>query len=128
MKATSLQPLEMKARGTRRSIRWEGKIKPRVGKRTGTTAHFAMWKADLEIKSALQRTKLSKLANAPETPTKAALGYGYLHQGGVKNVWDLLNAKREDLLLISGIGPVRLAAVQADLIAHKAQPKWAVEA
>jgi hypothetical protein len=102
---------------------------PRVGRRTGTTPHFAMWQADLEIKSVLQRTKLADLADSDSTPSPAAHGYAILASEPSKrfrNVWDLITADRANLLAVKGIGEARLLAIQLDLIEHKAQPRWAV--
>jgi hypothetical protein len=137
MKATSIQPAETKnvgkvpaTRGGRRAqARMIRSMESLRSPRTGTTPHFKMWMADLKIKSALQRMKLVQLAEATATEPKAAAGYAIVATDGTKrykSVWDLINADRDDLLAISGIGPARLTAMHTDLVKHDVQPKWAV--
>jgi hypothetical protein len=59
----------------------------RTGTRTGSPKHFALWMADLAAKSALQRLKLDRLAEA--TDGDVAAGLAILRVNGVKNVFDL---------------------------------------
>jgi hypothetical protein len=99
-------------------------LQSRTGTRTGTTPHFALWKADLARKSALQRLKLNKLSDdvgeqEPNLSTALALCY----VGGIKTVWDLSQSKPA----VKGIGPKRLAEIEAYLKAHDVPVKWTVQ-
>jgi hypothetical protein len=118
-------------RRRRRILRNEGAVTdvgrplPRLVSDARTTPHFAMWMADLKIKSALQRMKIAKLA---KTGTDSKLSGSYtLVSGRYKSLWDLIHATRSDLLALPGVGPARLKALHADLIAHNVQPNWSAE-
>jgi DNA uptake protein ComE-like DNA-binding protein len=95
----------------------------RSGAATGTTPHFKMWMADLNLKRALESTKLSQVAKKHTVPA-LALSYTLLHEGGIKNVYRLTQADARDLLRISGIGPKRLEAVKADLASRHVSVRW----
>jgi hypothetical protein len=94
----------------------------RSGLRTGTTPHFALWMADVNIKSALQRTSLASLADRESGDVATA--YGLLYVGGFKSVYDLTRADARDLLHVSGIGPKRLELVRANLASHQVAVNW----
>lgn len=94
----------------------------RSGLRTGTSPHFAMWMADLKIKSVLQGTSLASLADR-ETGD-VATAYGLLFVGGYKSVYALTQATERDLLAVKGIGPKRLDLVKANLASHQVAVNW----
>ena len=98
----------------------------RSGIPTGTTPHFRLWMADLALKSTLQKARLVTLAADSRTDSKVAAGYAML-AGKFKTVWGLVNASREDLLKVPGIGPARLRTIHADLTAHNVKTKWSAE-
>jgi hypothetical protein len=95
----------------------------RSGIRTGTTPHFAMWMADLAMKSALQRTKTLALAEAAKEPQTGA-AYAMAAKAGYRNVFDLSRASEADLLAIRGMGPVRLRTLKADLATNNVAVMW----
>jgi hypothetical protein len=98
--------------------------KPRY-RRTGTTPHFRMWMADLALKSSLQKTRLNKIV-ASEQGAGPKTGAVYALLAPVyKNVYALTQANREDLLAVKGIGPAKLALVEADLKSHNVAVRWA---
>jgi hypothetical protein len=93
------------------------------GKPTGTTPHFKLWMADLNLKRVLQLTKLAKLADFhPDDATGSA--YALLFGSGFKTVWDLTQSNKRDLLAVKGFGPAKLALVKADLAARQVQVNW----
>jgi len=127
MERTSSEKLEASNRRQRRKLVQNAsassisRFPSRV--RTGTTTHFAMWMADLQMKKSLQRLKISKLADrAPDPQVKAAYGLAVKH--GLKSVWDLVVATKSQMLDVPGMGPVRLRALSADLASHNVQVKW----
>ena len=95
----------------------------RSGVRTGRTAHFNMWQADLGIRRALEGITLvsivDRLTGLPE-----ANAYGILSRAGYRNVWQLTQASKHDLLAIKGFGPAKLALVKADLDKHQVGVDW----
>lgn len=95
----------------------------RSGVRTGITPHFAVWMADLRMKSALQRTSLASLADRHDSAVLAGT-YGMLHVGGFRSVWDLTQADARDLLCVKGIGPKRLEDVKRDLVTRHVAVRW----
>jgi hypothetical protein len=95
----------------------------RSGNRTGTTPHFALWQADVKLKSALQRTRLTSLADRHNDPALAK-AYGLLSKGGFKTVFDLTQADAGKILAVKGIGPKRLAELKADLAKHQVAVNW----
>lgn len=95
----------------------------RSGVRTGTNPQFALWMADLNIRSALQRTSLVSLADRHDDALTST-AYALLHQGGFKTVWDLTQASKKDLLAAPGIGQARVSLVKADLAKHQVMVNW----
>jgi hypothetical protein len=95
----------------------------RSGRRTGTTPHFKMWMADLNIRKALEGTTLLSLADR-ETDPVLINSYLLLRAGGIKNVFQLTQAKQHNLLAIKGIGPKKLEHVKADLAKHQVAVSW----
>lgn len=93
------------------------------GRPTGSTTHFKMWMADARLKSALQNTKVTRLAAQAEEARLVA-AYQILADAGFKNVFALTRATREQLLALKGFGPKRLDAVKFDLAAHQVQVNW----
>lgn len=100
----------------------------RSGTRTGTTAHFAAWKAEGQVKSILQKTKTATLADSIEGDDRTASGFALLYLAGFKNVWDVSQAKRADLLAAKGVGLVTLGHVQDYLKARNVALAWSVNA
>jgi hypothetical protein len=108
-------------RGERGEKRWS---QPPSRSKTGTTPHFKMWTADLRMKSALQKIKLMRLSESIVDNNKLSTAYAVAATAGVKTVWDLASAKREDLLALHGMGEVRLRLLHADLLARNVHPRW----
>lgn len=98
--------------------------RPRSGLATGTTAHFRMWMADLNIRSAMERLKLNHLAENAES--KVAGPFALLYVGGFKSVWDVARADVSALLAVRGIGPVSLEHVETYLKARNVKLAWTV--
>jgi hypothetical protein len=98
----------------------------RVGGRTGTTPHFAQWKAEGKVKSALQKLKTDRLADDISGADKAASGFALLYLAGFKNVWQIAQAKRADLLDAKGVGIAMLGHVEDYLAARNVQLSWSV--
>lgn len=101
-----------------------GSGRVRSGVRTGTTPHFKLWMADLKLKSALQKTSTSALADHDRTPPLAASAYALMFIAGIKNVYDLTQVSLADLLRINGIGPKKLEAVEAHLLENNVKSSW----
>jgi hypothetical protein len=101
-----------------------GSARIRSGIRTGTTPHFRLWMADLQLKSALQRTKTEVLADHDATPPLAASAYALMFIDGIRNVFQLTQVTAERLLSIDGIGPKKLAAVEQHLLENNVKPSW----
>lgn len=98
----------------------------RSGSRTGTTSHFAAWKAEGRIKSTLQKLKLDKLAAALDGPEGQAFGILYTASAGrYRSVWDVKAATRSELLAVDGIGPARLEHIASYLTARGVALDWA---
>lgn len=95
----------------------------RSGIRTGRTKHFELWMADLQMKSALQRTTLASLADRHDVASAASV-YALLYVGGFKSVWTLTQATRRDLLAVKGVGPKGLDLVKADLASRRVAVRW----
>jgi DNA-directed RNA polymerase alpha subunit len=95
----------------------------RSGAPTGTTPHFKMWMADLNLKRALERTKLKSIT-AKHTDPVLINAYALLESGGFKTVWKLTQADARDLLRVKGIGPAKLEKVKADLAARNVAVRW----
>lgn len=104
-----------------------GSSRFRSSVRTGTTPHFKVWMKDLKMISALQKTSLAKLAEHTVTPTLVASAFALAFNAGIKNVHALVMADVADLLRINGIGPKKLAAVEAYLLDHTVKPHWTVQ-
>lgn len=95
----------------------------RSGIRTGQPAHFALWMADLAAKSALQRLKLDRLAEATEGDTAA--GLAILRVNGVKNVWDLSRLGTDNRRgLVEKLNPNQIEAVTAYLSQNRVIADW----
>lgn len=116
----SPEKIEQMNRAEKRGYQRDGKSRER---RTGTTQHFARWRAEGRAKSTLQRLKLSQLAESIEDGELSAT-FGLLFVGGVKSAWDLSQAPLGDLLQISGIDPVRLGSVEDYLTGKKVPLQW----
>lgn len=100
----------------------------RVGRRTGTTPHFARWKAEGRIKSLLQRTKTVAVAESlPDKANGVASGFALLAVGGYRNLWQVSQADLADLLAVKGIGPARLKFVESYLSSKGVQLNWTVQ-
>lgn len=97
-----------------------GRFPSRTG--TGTTPHFALWKADLGMKSALQRIRLDKLAESADGDTAA--GFAILFVVGVKNVFSLTQKRLDQLLKLPGIELRHLEAIEAYLLTRNVRPAW----
>lgn len=93
------------------------------GTKTGTTPHFKLWMADLNLKRALQNTSLASIADRHKDP-KMATAYGMLVRHGFKTVWDLTQAKRGEIWDVPQFGPKRVAAVKADLAKNQVAVNW----
>lgn len=113
---------------TRKQLRSYVVDHPRVGRRTGTTTHFAAWKAEGKVKSILQKTRTAQLADYMEGNDKAASGFALLYLAGFRNVWDLSQAKRADLLAAKGVGIATLGHVEDYLKAQSVALAWSVNA
>lgn len=98
----------------------------RTGTRTGTTQHFSAWMADLQAKSALQKMKLNQIADSVGDQ-KVAAAFALLYVGGIKNVWQLTQAKFADLMAVNGIGVKRLDLVAGYLKSKSVKCGWAEE-
>jgi hypothetical protein len=96
----------------------------KAGHRTGTTPHFALWKAEGALKSALQKTSTARLAD--KLSGKLAAAFAVLYVGGYKNVWDVSQASGAKLLDLKGIGPATLGLVEDYLHSKKVELKWTV--
>lgn len=96
------------------------------GIRTGTTPHFKLWMADLQMRSALQKTRTAALAEHIDD-AQVSSAMGLFHVGGIRDVWKLIQSDRAALLRVKGIGPNRLKAVHAYLIEHNVKPSWSAE-
>jgi hypothetical protein len=97
----------------------------RTGMRTGTTPHFALWMADLKQKSALQKLKLNKLIeHLPDQEHGVLAPLRACHVAGIKSVWDLSQTKPN----AKGIGPKRLAEIEAYLKSKDIPLKWTANA
>lgn len=95
----------------------------RSGIPTGTTAHFAAWMADLDVKRALYGIKLDRLAD--ELNGELAAAFAILRvNGGIRNVFDLSRCDVHYLLSVQQIGPSRLAAVEKYLRARNVSLNW----
>lgn len=113
----------------RKAARGWTKVTPgnRSGTRTGTTSHFAAWKAEGELKSILQRTKTAAVADSlPSAENGAAAGFALLSVGGFKNLWDVSQATEQELLAVKGIGIVRLGFVADYLKGKGVDLAWSV--
>jgi hypothetical protein len=95
----------------------------RSGLPTGSTLHFARWMAELEFKSALQRIKLDAIAATHAEPQTVA-AYALAYKAGYRSVWDLKQATKSQMLDITGMGPVRLRTLSADLKSRNVQVNW----
>lgn len=95
--------------------------------RTGTPQHFRFWMADLSLRSALQKTKTAALAQALGDADQVGIAMAYAilaTDRRYRNVWQVSQASRQDLLAVKGIGPKRLETLHADLLARRVNPKW----
>jgi hypothetical protein len=123
--AAGLPEEKAEAIGNRKQVRqYRLSTAKKAGHRTGTTPHFERWKAEGALKSALQRTKTAHLADRIEDNDRAASGFALLFLAGYKNVWDLAQAKRSDLLKAKGVGLVTLGYVEEYLKAQKVELAW----
>jgi hypothetical protein len=102
-----------------------GTARIRSGVRTGTTPHFRLWMADLQMRSALQKTRTGVLAEHVDEPLVSS-AMALFTVAGIRNVWALIRADKADLLQVKGIGPNRLKAVEKYLIDHNVKPSWTV--
>jgi len=96
----------------------------RSGVRTGTTPHFKMWMADVNLRRALQGTKIGYLADRHNDPSLALSYRLILRHGYLKTVWDLTQASKAQLHDTPGLGPVRIAALKADLAKRQVLVNW----
>lgn len=125
------EPSRREKRGQRRAMlraagkRWSASPMNRFpsGVKTGTTPHFKMWTADLQLRRTLEIVKVGHLANVAVDANTAA-GYAALASAGFKNVFQLTRASRKEILAVAGFGPKRLDAVKGDLAAHNVQVGW----
>jgi hypothetical protein len=95
----------------------------RTGTRTGSPKHFALWMADLAAKSALQRMKLDRLAEATDGDTAA--GLAILRVNGVKNVWDLSMIQPGLPSALDALSPQQVIAVADYLKKNRVNAVWA---
>lgn len=96
----------------------------RSGVPTGTTPHFRAWMADLRAKSILQSMRLDGLADAPQ-PGRVASTLAIIRVNSrMRSVWDLSQARIEDLLRIPQIGPARLAEIEQYLKGRNVPVAW----
>jgi len=98
----------------------------RSGVRTGTTPHFRLWMADLNMRSVLQKTRTAALAEHVDNPLVSS-AMALFTVAGIRNVWALIRADKATLLQVKGIGPNRLKAVEKYLIDHNVKPSWSAE-
>ena len=103
-----------------------GSARVRSGIRTGTTKHFRMWMADLQLKSTLQKTSLADLADHTHVGTLCRSAFAIMFVNGIRNVYDLTQADLAVLLRLPDIGPKKLEAVEKYLLANNVKTKWTV--
>lgn len=103
-----------------------GSARVRSGIRTGTTPHFRLWMADLQMRSVLQKTRTAALAEHVDNALVSS-AMALFTVAGIRNVWALIRANRDDLLAVRGMGPGRLKAVHTYLIEHNVKPSWSAE-
>lgn len=107
----------------------------RSGSRTGTPAHFAAWKAEGQMKSALQRLRLDRLADAlaekdGRTNSETAQAFAILYtagNGAFKTAWDVKTATLGALLAVPGIGPARVDRIEDYLRIQGVELDWQTE-
>jgi hypothetical protein len=110
------------AAAARQTVPGSGRAPSRT--RTGTTTHFRLWMADLQLKSTLQRMKLDALADQPQ-PGKVASSLAIIRvNSSIRSVWDLAMAELAELLSIPQIGPARLAEIEQYLLSQNVKPRW----
>lgn len=135
MQLKKIQELPRKEKRAKLRIRHGAIDRPharvRSGSRTGTSAHFAEWKAANGVRSALQRTKLDKLADAlnnEERPNlRLASTIAIIRVNSpIKSVWDLARSDLSTLLAIPQIGPARLETVEKYLRGQNVVVDWTV--
>jgi len=105
-----------------------GSARVRSGVRTGSTPHFNLWMADLKLKSALQKTSLSKLADHTHPGALCRSAFALLFNAGIRNVYALTQADVADLLRVNGVGVKKLEAVEAYLLKNNVKTRWTVAA
>lgn len=93
---------------------------------TGQPAHFLKWKQDAAVKNHLQRMKVTWLAERVAAAGDLKIS-NTLHKLAVRyrNVWQLSQADRTDVLATLGVGPASLDKVEAYLTEHKVPLRWA---
>jgi hypothetical protein len=94
--------------------------------RTGAPDWFRSMKAKAAVKAALEKI-LTVHAYAGPHDGEPAAELEALSAGGFKTVWDLSQAKREDLLAVKGIGPVKLKKIRAELVRRSVPTAWKAE-
>ena len=95
----------------------------RSGLRTGSTPHFAAWKAEGELRSKLQRMKTVALAEQIEE-NSIAIPFALLNGGGFKTIWQVAQADLAELLAVPQMGPARLAKVETYLAGKRVPLNW----
>jgi hypothetical protein len=103
-----------------------GSARIRSGIRTGTTKHFRLWMADLQLKSALQKTSTADLADQMHVSALCRSAFAIMFVHGIRNVYDLTRANVATLLKLPDVGPKKLEAVEAYLLEHNVKPSWTV--
>jgi hypothetical protein len=81
--------------------------------------------ADAKVKSTLQRMRTAKLAEDAKDPQSAAALAILATQRNYRNLFAVVDAKREDLLAIRGLGEKRLDALQEYLRGKQVSVRWA---
>lgn len=120
------KPIPVPNRATLRS--WKRSHYAPVGKRryhkprnkTGQPDWFRSMKVRAAIKESLTGIPLGKTGMRPAWVTALA-------DIGVANVWELSQAKREDLLKAKGIGPKALADLRAMMVKQSVPVAWKAE-
>lgn len=88
--------------------------------RTGKPDWFRTMLARIEVRRVLVAVPVTALA-LPDSVVTGLVAAGY------KNVWDLSQAKREDLLKAKGIGPATLKKIRDVLVRRSVPVAWKAE-
>lgn len=126
------KPIPVPNRATLRQ--WKRSHYAPVGKRrfnqprskTGSPDWFRSMKVRAAVKATLEKVPTVHAWPGPHDGEPAS-ELEALSAAGFKTVWDLSQAKREDLLAVKGIGPAKLKKIRAALVSRSVPVAWKAE-